>query len=104
MLILKVYVFSKQKSQTSRESIPGNAASQNAFVEVSWKWYIQNNFRAASVDGPTSKTPQKTSDKLYTLLPHRGLIRNNKATFPSNWLNPISQEPLRMLLLPESKK
>ena len=39
-----------------KKSIPGDPASQNAFVAVSLEFCIQNNFKVASRDDPVAQT------------------------------------------------
>ena len=55
ILPLKVYVFSEQRDQTPiKMDGPSDTASQNASVTISSKFCIQNSFKSAGQDGPTS--------------------------------------------------
>ena len=55
MLPLKVYVFSEQGDQTTMKiNDPGDQAFTS--VTVSSKFCLQNSFKAAGWDGPTSQT------------------------------------------------
>ena len=83
---------------------PADPASQNASVTVSSKFCIQNNFKAASWDGPASQTNQLGLHISFTLSHHRDWTKNNTASSPGTWSLPQFSESPKDAITPEQQE